>query len=106
MLLVRRDPKCDILLYRRMFGLVHADSSTRDDIDQFWPVVAMEIGATVWWKDGMAERELLNPFLVWSEDHFNVTPIGGRNLDPRFFPSLNPVSYTHLDVYKRQTLEQ
>jgi hypothetical protein len=49
----------------------------------------MEIGATVWRKDGMAECELLNPFLVWSEDHLNLTPVGARNLDPLFFPSLN-----------------
>jgi hypothetical protein len=37
----------------------------------------------------MAERKFLDPFLVWSKDHLNLTPVGGRDLDPFFFPSFN-----------------
>jgi hypothetical protein len=37
----------------------------------------------------MAECEFLDPFLVGSEDHLNLTPVGSRNLNPLFFPSLN-----------------
>ena len=96
MLLARRDPKCDILLHQCLLSLVHADSSAGDDVDQFRPVVAMVISATVRRKDGMAEGDFLDTFLVWSEQHLNLTPEGGRNLDPFFFPSLNYFQVTFL----------
>jgi hypothetical protein len=75
---------------------VHADSCAGYDIDQFRAVVAVVISATVGRKDGMTEGDFLDTFLIWSEQHLNLTPKGSRNLDPLFFPSLNYFQVTFL----------
>jgi hypothetical protein len=47
----------------------------------------MVVGPSVGWKDGMTESNFLNPFLVRSKQHLDLTLERGGNLDPLFFPS-------------------
>jgi hypothetical protein len=89
MLLARQNPKCDILLHRCLLSLVHAYSFAGHYIDQFRPVVAMVISATIRRKNGMTEGDFFDTFLIGSEQDLNLTREWGRNFDALLFPSLD-----------------
>lgn len=93
-MLALQNPKGCVFLHDRLFSLMHADAGAGDDINQFRAIVDVVIGPSLRRKDGMAERKLLNSFLVWGEQHLYLALKWSRNFNSFFFRCLDDFQST------------